>query len=659
MTNEIMWQPSQEQIEGSNLTSYMSWVSAQTGLSFPDYDSFYDFSVSENELFWKLCLSYSGIIFEGDDSKVRTEVEGSRIPRGKWFPDVKLSFAENLLRGEDTDEAIVAVCEGRDEMHFTLKELKDEVTKVAGYLESVGVSKGDRVAGFVLNVPEALIGMLAANSLGAIWSSCSPDFGYEGALDRFGQIEPKILIAVSGYYYGGREFDTLERVAGITKAISSIKKTIVIDITGKAKAKTGDNELWGESNICQIWSELPETNRELSFLLSEFDHPVYIMYSSGTTGKPKCIVHGAGGTLLQHWKEHHLHGDLRQSETISYFTTCGWMMWNWLVSAIMLRARLFLFDGSPGHPSLNKLWQEAEKHNISTFGTSPKFLSACQKAGISPKESIGTNSIKTVLSTGSPLTDVNFEYFYSEVAPEARLSSISGGTDIISCFMLGNPILPVRKGEIQCRGLGMAVAAYDQNGSPVTGEKGELVCTKPFPSMPVFFWQDDNDERYFNSYFDRFEGVWTHGDFVEVTESGGMIVYGRSDATLNPGGIRIGTAEIYRIAEANKAVKDSICVGLPTDDGDVEVVLFVVMQQGFALDEELVKTLRSEIRKGATPRHVPARILEVVAIPVTISGKKVEIAVANRLRGIANNNLSALANPESLDDFDKYSIKQS
>jgi len=646
-SSKPIWVPSNDTQEKSNLTAFISHLSQKTEIEFENYNKFYEWSVQNHEDFWRFCLEYSGSVYEGDISVVSKQVDRPLIPRPAWFPNVRLNFAENLLKGSGAKEAVISVCEGRKKRVLSWDDLHDEVRRLAGYLIQKGVRDGDRVAGFVLNTPETLIAMLATASIGAVWSSCSPDFGFEGVVDRFGQIEPKVFVAVNGYFYGGRQFDTADRVKKIAEVIDSIENTVVIDITGKG------NPLKDKSIL---WTDIPETNQPLIFKRLPFDHPLYIMYSSGTTGKPKCIVHGAGGTLLQHWKEHHLHTNVSRGTIITYFTTCGWMMWNWLVSALSLEATLFMFDGSPAFPKMERLWREVSDNKVNIFGTSPKFLSASEKAGLVPKEVCDLSKLDSILSTGSPLTEVNFDYVYKSVKNDVRLSSISGGTDIISCFMLGNPNLPVFKGEIQCRGLGMSVKAYDPHGAEVIGEKGELVCDKPFPSMPIYFWRDEGDKRYHTAYFNTYPDVWQHGDFIEITDNGGVIVYGRSDATLNPGGIRIGTAEIYRIVEAMHQIKDSVCVGLPTDDGDVEVVLFIVLQETDEMTEDLVKEIKSNIRKGATPRHVPAKIYEVSQIPVTISGKKVEIAVANCLRGIENQNLSALANPESLNDFTKYRI---
>ncbi len=514
-------------------------------------------------------------------------------------------------------------------------------------MREAGVQRGDRVGGFLPNIPEAVIAMLATTSLGAIWSSCSPDFGIQGVFDRFGQIEPKWLFAADGYSYNGKRFDCLERVRGIVEKIPAIEQVVIVpfmddspDLSGLANATLWSDRLEGEG-----------AGEDLSFESVPFDHPVYILYSSGTTGVPKCIVHGGGGTLVQHMKELMLHCDLREEDVLFYFTTCGWMMWNWLVSGLGVGATVVLYEGSPFHPRPRRLWEMAERLGITVFGTSPKYLSACEKTGLVPKDVADLSRLRAVLSTGSPLTVENFRWVYANVKEDLQLSSISGGTDIISCFMLGNPMLPVYAGEIQCLGLGMDVKAYNDRGEPVIGEKGELVCCSPFPSQPVGFWNDPDGEKYRKAYFDYFPGVWRHGDYLEITERGGVIMYGRSDATLNPGGVRIGTAEIYRQVEAMDEIVDSVVVGKRTPDADVEVCLFVVLREGLTLDQALIDKIKKRIAEGATKRHVPKHIKQVTAVPYTISGKKVELAVTRMIHGEPVPNRDALANPEALDQY--------
>ena len=575
----------------------------------------------------------------------------------QWFPGMELNYAAHLLRHDDDRVAIEAEDELGRTRRLTYRELRAEVARCAAALKSVGVARGDRVAGFVPNIPESIIAMLAAASLGAVWSSCSPDFGINGVVDRFGQIEPKVLFTADAYSYNGTTIDSLQRVREVLAKIPSIKRVVVVPFMAEAPdiSSLSIGALWGDfldggiasRRAGKACGSLANGEVTLEFEPLPFDHPLFIMYSSGTTGVPKCIVHGHGGTLLQHMKELMLHCDLRRDDTIFYFTTCGWMMWNWVVSSLGVGATVALYEGGPAHPDMNHLWQMAERLGITVFGTSPKYLSACEKSALKPGVEHDLSKLRCVLSTGAPLTVENFRWVYANLKEDLQLSSISGGTDLISCFMLGNPILPVRAGEIQCLGLGMDVHAYDESGRSVQGEKGELVCISPFPSQPVGFWNDLGGEKYRQAYFDHFPGVWRHGDFIELTKSGGVIVYGRSDTTLNPGGVRIGTAEIYRQVEAMAEVADSIVIGRDVE-GDVEVCLFVVLQPGLTLDEQLASAIRRRIIEGATRRHVPKHIHQVPAVPYTINGKKVELAVAQTLRGQAVRNTDALANPESL-----------
>jgi acetoacetyl-CoA synthetase len=527
---------------------------------------------------------------------------------------------------------------------ITYGELYQRVAGLAQSLRDLGIKPGDRVAGFMPNMIETVIAMLAATSIGAVWSSCSPDFGIKGVLDRFGQIEPRVLFTADGYLYNGKGFDSLERISEIIKQLPSIEKVIVVPY------KNSDPDFGTIRNGVLFEDFLAKEPPDLHFGQVPANHPLYILYSSGTTGVPKCIVHGVVGTLLQHIKELKLHSDVKREDTICYFTTCGWMMWNWLVSSLALGARVFLYDGSPFHPDPAAMWQMTQDEKITIYGTSAKYLAALEKAGVRPKESFDLTPLKAILSTGSPLSSESFDFVYRHIKEDLCLSSISGGTDIISCFALGNPMGPVYSSELQCRGLGMKVEAYDEQGNPVIGHKGELVCTLPAPSMPIYFWNDPDNIKYRQAYFDIYPGVWQHGDYIEITENGGVIIYGRSDATLNPGGVRIGTAEIYRQVESVPEIMDSLVVGQDWGS-DVRIVLFVKLRQGSQLTDQLIERIKTTIRKNCTPRHVPAKVLAVEDIPYTISGKKVELAVRNVIHGLEVKNKDALANPEALDNY--------
>ncbi len=637
-----LWTPSAERIRRSNLFRFTERVNDAHGIHLPDYDALYEWSIREPEAFWAMLWRYAEIRASRPYEAV---LEEPRMPGARWFRGTRLNFAANLLRYRDQRTALIGVDE-RDgaPQRVSYAELYGLVARFADFLESQGVGIGDRVAGFMPNRIATVVAMLAAASLGAVWSSCSPDFGFRGVMDRFGQIEPKILVATDGYFYGGKAFDTRERVAQVAAEIGSIRRVVVVPYIDEQPDISGirNSLLWDAA--------LNNPATEIDFAQLPFDHPLYIMYSSGTTGVPKCIVHGAGGTLLQHAKELLLHTDLKRDDVIFYFTTCGWMMWNWLVSSLLTGATVVLFDGSPGHPDMSVLWRLAQDLGISVFGTSPKFITGCEKAEIHPARGFDLSRLRTVLSTGSPLSEENFAWIYREVGEDIQLASISGGTDIISCFMLGCPTEPVYAGEIQKRGLGMKVEAWDDDGKPIVGDKGELVCSAPFPSMPVSFWNDPDNEKYLDAYFRRYPGVWHHGDYIEITPRGGVIVYGRSDATLNPGGVRIGTAEIYRQVEAVEEVVDSLVVGRPVAN-DVEILLFVVLREGVELSGDLVHRIKNQIRDNTTPRHVPRRILTLSDIPRTISGKKVELAVLDILQGKPVKNKDALANPQVLDEI--------
>jgi len=638
--NEPLWIPSVEQILNSNMTKYMNFVNDKYYFKFIDYEELYDWSINEIEDFWESIWEFAGIIHSKSYNNVLLE---RKMPGAIWFEGAQLNFAENLLKFRDDSIAIIHIQERAETLKITYKELYSKVAVFASGLKKNGVKPGDKVCAYISNIPEAVIAMLATTSMGAIWSSTSPDFGLQGVLDRFGQINPKILIAVNGYTYNGTDYDCMEKIKEITNQLDDLSKVVIIP-------KIQSNVTLSSKDI--YWEDFVDNNSDkIEFEQLPFSHPIYIMFSSGTTGVPKCIVHSAGGTLLQHFKELSLHTNLNRKDIIMYFTTCGWMMWNWLVSSLNIGASVVLYDGSPTFPHPAILWKQVEKEKINIFGTSPKFLSFCRKGNISPKETFDLSSLNTILSTGSPLSDNDFRWVYSDIKEALRLSSISGGTDIISCFMLGNPNLPVYTEEIQCRGLGMKVEAWDEKGNSVIDEKGELVCTLPFVSMPIYFLNDPDNETYFNSYFNFYKGVWRHGDYISISNNGGVVVYGRSDAILNPGGVRIGTAEIYRVVEGIQEISDSIVVGQPKDN-DIRVVLFVVLKPGFELTNELDKKIRNKIREELTPRHLPQIIKQIMEVPVTLNGKKVEIAVSKILNGEQIPNMSALLNPLSLTQFE-------
>ncbi len=641
MSKEPIWRPSPERVENANMTRFIRFVREKTGDSKIDnYDALYDFSIQHLEAFWPLVWEFCGLEASGDPEPVVENPDS--MPDARFYPNVKLNFARNLLRFRDGQTAIVFRNEWGHKVEYTYAELYAETARMASALKKHGIAKGDRVVGFMPNMPETVIAMLAATSLGAVWSSCSPDFGINGVVDRFGQIEPKVLVTADAYSYAGKQFDCLEKIRGVLGQITSVEKLVVVPYAGAAP------NLEGLGNAV-TWPDFTGGGEpELEFELTDFNHPVYIMYSSGTTDEPKCIVHGAGGTLLQHLKEHVLHTDVGREDRVFYYTTCGWMMWNWVVSSLATGATLVLYDGAPTWPEADSLWDMADEVGVTVFGTSAGWVSAIEKAGVKPRETHKLDALKSILTTGSPLKPESFDYVYRDVKADVQLSSISGGTDIISCFALGNPVLPVYRGELQCRGLGMAVEALDDDGRPVRGQPGELACLKPFPAMPVHFWNDPDGERYHNAYFAQQPGVWCHGDFVEVTEHGGMIFYGRSDATLNPGGVRIGTAEIYRQVEQLPEVLESVAVG-QRQGGEERVMLFVRLREGVELDDALRDRMKKQIRAGASPRHVPAVIEQVGDIPRTISGKISEVAVRKTIHGQAVKNTDALANPEAID----------
>jgi acetoacetyl-CoA synthetase len=633
--NPILWEPSDEKRTSSAMYRFM------VGQGHDNYESLFQWSIDEPAGFWQALCEFCDIRFATPPRAILLRPDN--IMDAGWFDGAELNYAEHLLRHGGGREALVFAAEDGSRRALTFDELRDAVAAVAAGLKSAGVVKGDRVGGYLPNCPEAIIAMLATASIGAIWSSCSPDFGVTGVVDRFGQIEPKVLFTADAYFYNGKRFDCLDTVAQIVAAIPSIEHTVVVPFADEtADTSRVDN--------AEMLGTFAQPGAELVFEPVAFGHPLFIMYSSGTTGVPKCIVHGHGGTLLQIVKEHVLHCDIGAGDRLFYFTTCGWMMWNWLATGLATGATLVLFDGSPFYNDGRVLWQMAEREKLTVFGTSAKYISALQKAGVRPREEFDLPELRAVLSTGSPLAPESFDYVYDAIGSDLQLSSIAGGTDIISCFVLGNPTLPVRRGEIQCRGLGMAVEFFDDDGNALLEHRGELVCTRPFPSAPVGFWNDPDKARYRAAYFEKYPGVWAHGDFAELRRTGGIVIHGRSDAVLNPGGVRIGTAEIYRQVEKLDEVVESIAVGQDWED-DVRVVLFVVLRDGVALDDALRDRIRRVIRENTTPRHVPAKIVAVPEIPRTKSGKIVEIAVRSVVHGETVKNTEALANPEALQHF--------
>ena len=640
---KLLWKPSEERIQNTNMYRFMNFVNSKFDQNFYEYDPLYRWSITHIPDFWAATWEFVKIKSTKPYDQVIDDV--TKMPGAKWFSGSRLNFAENLLRCRDQQTALVFRGEDQVTRKMSYEVLYDETARLARSLRLAGVQAGDRVAGFMPNMPETIIAMLAAASIGAAWSSCSPDFGIKGVLDRFGQIKPKVLFTADGYFFKGNRFDSLEKISKIIKEIPSVDKVVVVPYTQEKPKIAG---LTNGVHYKDFQSS--ESDLNIDFAQLPFDHPLYIMYSSGTTGLPKCMVQSAGGILIHHLKELVLHTDLKREDTIFYFTTCSWMMWNWLVSSLAAGATLVLFDGNPFYPDPGALWKIAQDEKISIFGTSAGYIAALQNAGVTPGKTYDLMPLKALLSTGSPLSVEGFGYIYREVKADLQLASISGGTDLNGCFALGNPMGPVYAGELQCRGLAMKVEAFDENGKPVVNQQGELVCTAPFPSMPIYFWNDPDKQKYHDAYFDVYPNAWRHGDYILITEKGGVVIYGRSDATLNPGGVRIGTAEIYRQVDLIEEIEDCVVVGQKWKN-DVRVILFVKMAQGYELTDEIIKKAKSTIRSNASPRHVPAVIVSVPDIPYTHNMKKVELAVNKVIHNQPVLNKDSLKNPESLDYF--------
>ncbi len=638
-----LWTPSFERIENAQVTQFRRSIESRYRVSLPGFADLHRWSVENPQAFWAELWDFGGVV--AADRGEHVLINGNRMPGARWFPEARLNFAENLLRRRDEGDALVFRGEDRVAKRLSHQQLYELVSQLSTALREEGVGAGDRVAAYLPNLPETVAAMLASSAVGATWCSGSPDFGVQGILDRFAQVEPVVLFAVDGYFYNGKAHDCLAKLKQIRPALASVRRLVVVPYV------TENPDLSDIPDAVLLSDFLAHREPgEIRFEQLPFDHPLYILFTSGTTGVPKCIVHGAGGTLLQHIKEHRLHTDVGPDDRLFYFTTCGWMMWNWLASGLATGATLLLFDGSPFYPDGNVLFDFATAEHMSVFGTSAKYIDALKKGGLRPTDTHDLSALRTMLSTGSPLVPESFDYVYQSVKSDLCLSSISGGTDIVSCFVLGCGVLPVWRGEMQCRGLGMAVEVWNDDGQPVRGEKGELVCTRPFPSMPLEFWNDPDGSRYRAAYFERFPGVWCHGDYAAITEHDGVVIYGRSDAVLNPGGVRIGTAEIYRQVEQIDDVLESLVIGQDWEQ-DVRVVLFVRLREGCLLNRDLEQRIKDRIRRNASPRHVPARILQVQDIPRTKSGKIVELAVREVVHGRPVKNVESLVNPDALAEY--------
>jgi acetoacetyl-CoA synthetase len=648
--NDMLWRPEESRAAQTTLGVFSVWMASRAAKSFADYDDLHRYSTERPAEFWSALWDFAGV--KGEKGAAPHLVDGDKMPGARFFPEARLNFAENLLGKDGDGTALVFWGEDKVKRRMSWRELREEVARAAEALREAGVGAGDRVGGILPNMPESIVSVLATASIGAVWSSCSPDFGAQGVLDRFGQIEPKVLVACDGYYYNGKALDISDKLCAIAAKLPSLRAIFVVPYLGRDKEVAQALNAGGvhRGARAQTWGDAVHARKlgALRFERLPFSHPLYVLFSSGTTGMPKCIVHSAGGTLLKHLSEQRLHTDIRDGDRLFYFTTLGWMMWNWLVSGLASGATLLLYDGSPFHPSGNVLWDYAQAERCTHFGTSAKYIDALKKAELAPAKTHDLSTVRALLSTGSPLVPEAFDYVYAAIKHDLHLASISGGTDICGCFVLGIPTKPVWRGEIQGPALGLAVDVVDESGRSQRHGKGELVCLKPFPSMPVAFWNDPDQQKYRAAYFSRFPNIWHHGDFAEWTSHGGIIIHGRSDATLNPGGVRIGTAEIYRQVEQLEEVQESIVIGQDWD-GDVRVILFVILKPGLALDDALRDRIKKQIRTGASPRHVPARIVQVADIPRTKSGKITELAVRDVVHGREVKNKEALANPEALE----------
>ncbi len=646
-----LWTPAPEAVRASEIVRFMAEANRRYGLSLTDYRQLHHWSVDNLPAFWELVWDFCGVI---GDKGAPLLSDGARMPGAKFFPGAKLSLAENMLRKTGAEPAMIFRGEDKKRYQLTFDELHALVSRLQQAMKAAGVGKGDRIAAMLPNLPESIAIMLAANSLGAIFSSCSPDFGERGVIDRFGQIQPKLFFTCDGYWYAGKKILIADKLDVVVKNLLSVEKVIVVPYLGEAKETAA--KLSRATDLDSFTASFPA--KKVEFERLPFEHPLYILFSSGTTGVPKCIVHCQGGILLQHLKEHKLHCGIKPGDRMFWFTTMGWMMWNWLVTGLAAEATLMLYDGSPFHPKNEVMFDYAAEEKIDFFGTSAKFIDAAKKAGLRPKDTHDLSKMRVLASTGSPLVPESFDYVYEAVKSDVHLASVSGGTDLAACFVCADPTAPVWKGEIQAAALGMAVEVWDDSGKPVVRERGELVCTKPFPSMPIMFWNDTDGKKYHGAYFDRFQNIWCHGDFAEWTEHGGMIIHGRSDATLNPQGVRIGTAEIYAQVEQIPEVVESIAIGQEWD-GDTRIVLFVRLRDGVTLDEALMSKIKQQIRSGASPRHVPAKIVQIADIPRTRSGKITELAVRDVVHGRPVKNTEALANPEALDLYRNLPVLQS